>query len=1562
MSKVVIFLATLLLVSQSILPSGIAVAETLATVSETMNEVKTEETETMASTEEETKESVPIPIEPPEYEPSLDESAKANDSPEVTTESTVDELELSEEDEVDRFLKENNLGQNEDGKLFSLTGSGIMTYDSELFAKTFPMLTRAGVTVYADPNLHLPFIKATFNESSDTIWGWYLRRANGKIAYCVEPGVDLNLGNNAGYSQKVTSDAKAIKASLAHYYGYEKSSHTMINEMKTQFLVREIVNGVTPATMSGEFTMAEYQTFKKSVMDQVDMFYKTVSFAQQTVKLKVGESITLTDSTGAFSKYEPTADMNNTGTTVTKSGNKVTIKANSTSNDGRVRFVYDIDEYYRGPALYYTHPQTQNVMTMGLNDPKSFTFNVEVEKNGNALIKKVDADTGAAIAGATFKLSYGATTVEKVTNAKGEIALNDILADTVITVQEVKAKNGYVLNKVPQKVTIKPSETVGLTFTNKKQVGTARLFKEDSKTGAVPYGDKYSLENAVYGLFQADGTKIKSVTLKNLNGRIQAEVANLQLGDYYWQEEKAPEGYLINKTKLPFSLTYAGQNETTTLTEKVAKDVAQLGKATLIKEDSETGHTTQGEAVLEGVVYGLFHSNGTKVNSVTLAEKDGKVQAAVADLKLGDYYWQEEKAPVGYQLNTKKLPFSLIYAGETVTTSTHTQVATDDVMKGQFDLFKFGNYNWTTTAWNWLNGQDHSSEIKEGLKGAEFTVYQHFGEKKEVARQTTDKTGYLVFKTLPYGTYRVKETNTPKGYKTVADFYVTISAHGQSFHYSIENKVKEAQLKIVKVDSESGKAIPRADAGFEIYSRTTGEQLILKDLTGADQSVFFTNKEGFLQLPALFAFGEYRIKEVQAPKGYVLAKEEVNFSVTGDETDGIVLIKFKNDNQKGQIKLHKDVQTASSLATEDTDHGEVTHIEYTQQSGEGFKFKIKATKDIKTPEGTIKQKAGTYVSYDGKDLVLVTDKKGNVSSLPILYIGSYELEEVEAPAGVVMLKEPQPFQIEYAGQAVEITSTTVSIENDIQTIEVIGYKSQEVVTGWENGQAVVELEKADNGQVFALRNETDKLIGTETLVADTTLAYLTVEEGELHFSGHLPQGNYYLQEVTAGDDHVLDETRYSFDYVAVDNLDNQTIHVWADSTAVNKQGFTRMARTPIVNTLARASIQLIKTDALDGKPLENVAFDLIKLEGVGEELTETIISKHATDAEGKIVIENLPTGVYKLVETRPLDWYENNTDGDELIVTVSPDNDDQLIELEAVNQRKPLEITTLFATTKDGSKQANPDIDNPLIDTIQVKGMKPEHTYYVTTKYVNRDTKDIVDMSESTIVNNEDGTFEFATEVTIPKGKMTDASRLTATHYIYEDEEKTKEIGREDKLDNDDQTVTFKTPKVAIKTKAHTGDDKSQRYTHGDIIKAYDNINLTHTDVLDGTKRAVQAILVADIPGKGQKDIWTSEKINYVVKDAAIVKQVMTDVDTSKYPEGTTFFFKEIGYNEAGEEDTKHNFDGKDRNQSLTPKAPKKILPQTGEQLPFVSLFLGMTLLVFGLFMLIVRKQQELNE
>ena len=339
-----------------------------------------------------------------------------------------------------------------------------------------------------------------------------------------------------------------------------------------------------------------------------------------------------------------------------------------------------------------------------------------------------------------------------------------------------------------------------------------------------------------------------------------------------------------------------------------------------------------------------------------------------------------------------------------------------------------------------------------------------------------------------------------------------------------------------------------------------------------------------------------------------------------------------------------------------------------------------------------------------------------------------------------------------------------------------------MITGWEDGKAVVELEDANNGQVFALKTGQDLQIGETTLPGGTTLGYAVVKDGVISFENMLlpnVQANYYLQEVNAGSDHVLSEEQHFFTYTPANNNRKHEIYVWSDSFAENKQTLTRITRNPIINKLARATVKLVKTDDLDGQALENVAFDLVRIDSTtdenGEEsTTETVISKHATNAAGEIVVENLPTGHYKFVESRPLEWYEDNTD--DLSFTVTPKEDDTVIELSAVNYRKPFEITTKFATTKDGLKQVNPDIDNDLTDYVSVDGMKPGHTYYVDTTYSNRDTKEVVSTSPSEITTDKEGTFEFTTNLLVPKGTLKDGTRLTATHIIYEDKEKRKRL------------------------------------------------------------------------------------------------------------------------------------------------------------------------------------------
>ena len=211
-------------------------------------------------------------------------------------------------------------------------------------------------------------------------------------------------------------------------------------------------------------------------------------------------------------------------------------------------------------------------------------------------------------------------------------------------------------------------------------------------------------------------------------------------------------------------------------------------------------------------------------------------------------------------------------------------------------------------------------------------------------------------------------------------------------------------------------------------------------------------------------------------------------------------------------------------------------------------------------------------------------------------------------------------------------------------------------------------------------------------------------------------------------------------------------------------------------------------------------------------------------------------------------------------------------------------------------------------------------------------------------------------------------------NYVYENK-KAYEAGddplvKDATLNNQAQTVKSEIDRrVSIQTKAHL-EDGSQTFTHGDVVAMFDDVSITH-DVLDGSKEAFETILYALLPDGTNKEIWKSGKIDYEVNDKEFTKTVLAEkVDTSKYPEGTSFTFKEINYDKDGNINGKHNEDLKEKSQTLTPKkvpttpstpeqpetptvssdTPEssptvKTFPQTGEEHSNVLLFIGFTLI-----------------
>lgn len=694
---------------------------------------------------------------------------------------------------------------------------------------------------------------------------------------------------------------------------------------------------------------------------------------------------------------------------------------------------------------------------------------------------------------------------------------------------------------------------------------------------------------------------------------------------------------------------------------------------------------------------------------------------------------------------------------------------------------------------------------------------------------------------------------------------------------------KQGHAAVRKLDETTGK--PLAGAVFR-FTTNDGKT---KEIT--------TNNQGIGEWRDLIHDQKVTMEEIQSPNGYVINSKPQTITIKVNET---VTATFDNKPQKGQLELSKTVETGVSTVANESEHGDYTTIEFEQRNGNGFGFKIRPTEDIVTGDGTLRYEAGKFLQADGEDIVWTTGEDGKFTTDPLLFIGKYEVVEVSAPAGVVLLDEPIPFSIDYAGQTVDITSSSLEVENFLQDLNIYGRKMQEVLTGWEDGQAVVELENAKNGQVFALRLAEELLVGEEELAADTTLGYSVVEEGKIAFEGlKLPNQTIpmYIQELYAGPDHVMDDTKHQFVYDPENNDVSFDIQVEAsqdeaegddaeedpdaDSEEDDAEGVTTNANldaeTPgteedvdleeepeedltgaIINRLARAGVQVIKTDGMDQKPLEGVAFDLYRvpapevdpeedseeapeesedveedtdteenedavrttnsdeidtddstetedstdLEGEDEIDEETpeeavLIGTFLTDENGEINIDGLPTGHYLLVESQELPWYHANEE--EYTFEVSPENDGEVIVFEVENHRLDLEVETLFVETETGSKVLDPTKDNHLTDFTWIRGGKEDHEYYMLTQYikVNKDTKEqvaVVSEDTSSVVSTGDEEQELPITLDLPANTMESGYELVATHMIYDDPEMENLVNEHFDLENEDQTVLFLTP------------------------------------------------------------------------------------------------------------------------------------------------------------------------
>lgn len=147
--------------------------------------------------------------------------------------------------------------------------------------------------------------------------------------------------------------------------------------------------------------------------------------------------------------------------------------------------------------------------------------------------------------------------------------------------------------------------------------------------------------------------------------------------------------------------------------------------------------------------------------------------------------------------------------------------------------------------------------------------------------------------------------------RKITDFDVFINTDGKTYKFLINNKNFESYLKVVKFDKETGKRIPYEGAAFEIYD-SNNHRITMQYTYPQVTSIhtFYTNKDGYLITPEKLPYGNYTLKEVQAPYGYVLDDTPIPFSITQENSStdtGVTVVKVKARDvaQKGVINITK---------------------------------------------------------------------------------------------------------------------------------------------------------------------------------------------------------------------------------------------------------------------------------------------------------------------------------------------------------------------------------------------------------------------------------------------------------------------------------------------------------------------------------------------------------------------------------------------------------------------------------------------------------------------------------
>ncbi|MCR0235636.1 hypothetical protein MKC96_22785, partial [[Clostridium] innocuum] len=365
------------------------------------------------------------------------------------------------------------------------------------------------------------------------------------VGVCSEPWEVI--GNWSGY---VTSLIQEDKISDIWYYAYVNTNQSKWNYAVGQLMVWEYL-GYKPTAHN----VPNYEKRKAEVNTMIKNMRKRPSFNGKTVTLNAGDSTTLTDANNVLQDFKGKESIPK-GITVKRSGNKLTITANSNASETSTYKLNRIKPEMIGQSLVHRKAGGQDIILPLKNDPGAFSLRVKVNKYGALKITKQDED-GNMVPNTSFKVSKNADMSSPIgtyqTGSDGTVTVND-LAPATYYVQESAVPNHLILDKTIHKVSVSANKTASFTARNEWKKGRVQIRKVDTDS-------KKQVAGATYAIFNQQGQELQRLVTKASGYSMSGY---LRVGQYYVQEVIAPKGYTLNKTKYP--VTISNNNQTITVT------------------------------------------------------------------------------------------------------------------------------------------------------------------------------------------------------------------------------------------------------------------------------------------------------------------------------------------------------------------------------------------------------------------------------------------------------------------------------------------------------------------------------------------------------------------------------------------------------------------------------------------------------------------------------------------------------------------------------------------------------------------------------------------------------------------------------------------------------------------------------------------------------------------------------------------------------------------------------------------------------------------------------------